>query len=473
MSGEPKQDIDSAKSGDDQTVTPGTPVEHTDLEDGKSVGHSAEPEHTEGSQGNQETPDGTAPPGAEDVPSPVPPPKVSRDDIYKNAQEQREAEITGALDEMTDDERRHYDRMVAEAGGGEDPFAQEEQTAPPEVPPADPNAVRPTTTDQPDPNAVQPTQTVDPQGQEIVTERVDENNETTTIIVYGMREDVPTAEVDAAGGVNAYQKQRAADIRMERLATYEASLRNYEEQLSERAAALEQGAQAPAGEGTGATESSPTDAQGDTADVDVLAAAIADSIYSGDPDEAKKAIAGALSSIKEDATRSAQAQASAATPSGPSQQELDSEARSRDEANAVFRDEFQDLNNPTLKAAALNMVHQVARDPVMAGRPLSEITREACLRVREDVYGSRDRQGPAPGNPTPPATPASVDPLLNGQQPAPTDLAGRHELKRRTVVTPINEATGRAPAPEGDNEQTYPTNSQYVAQMKRGRGQHA
>ncbi len=451
MINEPQQDIDS---GTGKVITPGKPVEHVDILDGQSAGHSIEPEHSEGSTGNEPKPAiSGAPPGKEDVVPNEPPAKQSLDDIYSKAKDNRTAEIDGAIEDMDPAEKKQYDRMVAEAGGGPDPFA--EAPVIPDQPPIPP--------DQPvlDPN-------FPPQG-------IDIGSEVTTITVYGMQEQVPTADVLAAGGVEQFQKTRAADVRLQRLTTYEASLRGWEDQLSERAAVLERAPQPPARDGTGITESSLTDAQGDTARIDALSEVMTEAIYSGDRDEAKTKIAEVLTTISVDAARAAQASAVQSVPSGPDQAAIDSaaaETLARREANAVFTTEFSDLNTPVLKQAALNMVQEVARDPVMIGRPLAEITREACSRIRQDVYGTTA----PPAGMTPAITPAGAppNPLITAPVPVvpPVDLSTRLGLKRRTVVTPLNEAHGRTPAPVKP-EQGFPSNKEFVANLRRGRGQPA
>ena len=447
MTGQTQQDIDS---GAGEVVTDGQPVQHRDMEDGQSVGHTAEPEHQEGSKGN-ERPEGS-PPTADDMVPDRPPPRVSRDDIYSKAKHSRDSESQEALEAMTPEQRANYDRMVLEASGeGEDPFSEQTPTYG-EGPDTKPQG-------QKQPNQPPQQAQTPPQG-------IDQPGEMTTITVYGMREDVPTADVEAAGGLAAYQKQRAADIRLQRLSTYEATLRNWEDQLSQRA---EHVAQPPAGEGAGKSEPSPTDVPAGV-DVNALAESLTDAVYSGDREEAQAKFRDAFASIQEDARRAAQQNLTQTQqPSqGPSQQDVDRQ-RAMDEANAVFRNEFRDLNTQVLKSAALNMVNEVAKDPVMIGRPLSEITREACERVREDVYGSRtpppgyEVQAQAEG--TAPAAPLHTAPA--GQPP--TDLAGRHQLKRRTVVTPLSEAHGTAPVPQGDAGQ-FPSNSEWVATLRKGRG---
>ena len=132
------------------------------------------------------------------------------------------------------------------------------------------------------------------------------------------------------------------------------------------------------------------------------------------------------------------------------------------EANAVFANEFGDLQTPVLRTAVLDMVQQVAADPIMRGRPLAEITREAGLRVRADVYRSGAPQTPGlnPADPLPAATPA----------PAADPMARRMELKERTVVTPLHE-TGARYQPPAAEDAAYPSNAEYVQLLRKGRNQ--
>ncbi len=443
------QDIDSGKSGDDQIVTPGTPVEHTDILDGQSAGHHVEPEHNEGATGNEPPPADTgAPPTGKQVPINEPPPKTTLEEIYGKAKSGRAAEIEGELADMDAEQKKNYDRMVAEAGGDTpDPFAKDYSD--------EAMAGLPSDDAQPANNL--------PAG-------IDPAAEMTTITVYGMQEQVPTAEVQAGGGIEQFQKMRAADVRLQRLTTYEASLRGWEDRLSERAATLERGDQPPAHDGTGITESSPTDALGDTADIDALSAVLTDAVYSGDREETAKQFASVLSSVRTDAIRAAQASAGSPGPSGPAPADVSAEALARKEANAVFQNEFPDLDTPVLRQAALNMVGVVAKDPVMSGRPLAEITREACSRIVADVFPGQARPGVIPANPAPAGAVIPAVPAVPGT-PA-SDLGARHNLKRRTVVRPLNEAHGRQ-VPVVADEKPFLSNKEFVAQVRSSRGQPA
>lgn len=440
----PQQDIDS---GTGEVITPGAPVDHVDVVDGASVGHSIEPPADVHEPGHvvSEKPDA-----------------VSRDDIYSNAAAVRDGETNEALAGMNDAEKAHYHRMVAEAQGvteeGEDPFDGEGNVKQGWVPEG--TAAIPAVVDG------QPAAVVAPVA-------LDNNSETTTIIVYGMKQEVPTAEVNAAGGIANYQKVVAADEKMKRASTYEASVRAYDQEVQNRAAHLA----APQATGPAADpELPPTGAQDETVDVQSAAERLVGAMYTGDREAAITEAAEVLTSFKDDVTRSARsviAQAGAQAPDLAEQQAAQqrdaAQTRERTDANQVFVDEFRDLSSPVLRNATYAMVQEVAAESIMYGRPLAEITREAGMRVRADVFGS-DYQ--PPGEPAPAAAVVQPQSVNLPIQAAPTDLAGRMALKSRTVVQPLIPSGGARFSDAPTGEQKTESNSEYVARMKRdSRGQ--
>lgn len=443
----PAQDTDS---GTGEVITPGEPVDHTDMLDGQSAGSIIEPE-------------GDTPPEVHEPGHTVSekPGELSRDDIYSKAKETRDIQDAVDAEEATPEQRAHIQRMNAEAAGVDpendtDPFDGNGQlkegwvdtgAAPAQV----------ATPAEPIPNA--------PQNQ---PPALDPTDETVTIVVYGEKREAPRAEVEAAGGLANYQKGVAADVRMQRISTYEASLRDYDQQLRDQAAQL--AAQPPATVTTADPALPPTGEQGETVDVQSAAERLVGAMYSGDRDAAITEAAEVLTSFKDDVSRSVQQVAVSPVEQGPSpqeqrqaQQRASAAEKERLDANTVFVEEFSDLQSGVLRTATYNMVQQVAAEPIMYGRPLAEVTREAGMRVRADVFGE---QTPAPV--PEPVTPAPVIPAA----PAPgTDLASRMALKSRTVVQPLIPASGRftdTPAQEQKTE----SNSGYIQRMRvESRGQ--
>lgn len=428
------QDIDS-ESG--EIITKGKPVDHVDMVDGQSVGHHIEPEGDD--QTTADTVDAK-------------PPGVSLDEIYSKAAAVRDADADDALAGMDDKERAHYHRMIAEAQGitddSQDPFDGDGNIKKGWVDPGVAPAL--TATDE---------QPIARTGRPVV----DTAAEMTTIVVYGEKHEIPTADIDAAGGVASYQKIVAADERMKRASTYEASLRSYDQQLQQRAAAMQT---PPATDQTVDPELPPTGVQGKGVDVQVSAKKLVDAMYSGDRELAYTEATEVLTSFRDDVARAASA--SAAQPVAPtvSTQEqrvaierAAAQSADRLEANQVFVDEFSDLSGSVLKQATYAMVQKVAAEPLMYGRPLAEITREAGSRVRADVFGGKPKPAPATGEIVPAL---SATPILDQ----------RMTLKKRTVVQPLIPASGRYSEP-ADASQQPETNAQYVARMRQARGQHS
>jgi len=443
MNAPAQQDIDS---GTGKVVTPGEPVDHVDMVDGQSAGHTIEP---------------PAEPGPGDTVAEKPP-GLSRDEIYSKARDTRDIQDAVDAEEATPEQRAHLARMQAEAAGVDpdsdaDPFdgdgnlkegwvdtgAAPEQVATPSGPIV--------------------------KGQEIAPEPIDPNGETVTITVYGMQQDVPKADVEAAGGIASYQKIVAADEKMKRASTYEASVRKLDQEVSERLTALRTlQANPPATAQTVDPDLPATGDQGETIDVHSAAEKLVGAMYTGDREAAIEETAEVLTSLRNDVARVAQTQAvSQPGEQGPSPaeqqaalQRATAAEQERVEANHVFVTEFNDLGSPVLSDATYNMVQKVSAEPIMYGRPLAEITREAGMRVRADVFG--DNAPPAP-TPAPKVAPT----------PAPSqDLASRMALKSRTVVQPLIPAAGRhtdTPATEQKSE----SNSEYISRMRReSRGQY-
>ena len=87
---EPKQDIDS---GTGEVVTPGQPVDHVDNLDGKSAGHSIEPEdevHEPGSVVSER------------------PAEASREEIYNKSRTTRDIQDAADAEEQTPEQKSSH-----------------------------------------------------------------------------------------------------------------------------------------------------------------------------------------------------------------------------------------------------------------------------------------------------------------------------------------------------------------------------
>ena len=428
----------------DESASPGG----QDMMDGQSLGNSAEP--PEDPKPGDVVKDKPVELKGDD----------SRDDIYNKFREQRveDEDISG----LTEEQQKHVERMRLEASGeGEDPLPNHGQPDDIEerVDMADPANERPGQVDEVKPKQEKPAETA-PEG-------VDTDSDLVTITVYGINEQIPRSEIDAVGGVQKFQKMRAAEVRMERAATYEASLRKYEDSVQQRNAELdEREATLAAREkalGTGLPDGVQPNTAESTGSLDEQARAVVHSIYAGDEEDAVKKMTDLLASRDrnsamteeqvEGAVRRVLAETSTAAPGTPMGES--EEAR----ANQVFANEFSHLNTHSGRTAILAMTEELRKDPVMYGRPLDELTREAGRRVTEDFGMTYQAKPPTPAP--------------QAENSAPADLAERHQRKSRQVVVPGTPAAGQharhQPEPE-PNTAPMANNQAYIQTMRKNRG---
>jgi len=309
--------------------------------------------------------------------------------------------------------------------------------------------VRPSDDDAPDESA-----TAEDEAEEVELV-VDSNAETDTIRVYGQDIEVSQEQIDQAGGKTELQKQVAADVRMQRVSTYEAKLRSWDTDLQEREARLKAAAEAPtdtppAAEETG-NQKPPAGATGEIEQelLETVAEKLVTGVFSGSEAEAKKQVAEALSEVLSGRNQQV---------STPTEDELVDKtlARLRDEgqisspeptpqtdpevveANRVFAEEYPHLTfeeNPDAYAAAEAQLQRVTDSPLFADASLNEIVREACDRTDKMLKGE-------------PLESLDIRPTDTEKDMETQIVEGRLVLKRRTRV-PVGRASApHTPAPE-------------------------
>lgn len=191
--------------------------------------------------------------------------------------------------------------------------------------------------------------------------------------VDGIEQQVPEWEVEAAGGVEAYQKRRAASKRLQEAA----QIRLEAEQA---AAALRNTPAKPAG-------ATPPDGVSDQADLEANSLEAFEKLYEGDLESAKKAW---LKFV-----RSSNRAVTSEEPAKPVEIEkspelLDLERRLAEErkaqiaaANAVAEDEFGDyLEDSTLRELMYKRFDSLYKDPNNVGREMADLVRESGLWLR-------------------------------------------------------------------------------------------
>lgn len=220
-------------------------------------------------------------------------------------------------------------------------------------------------------------------------------SERVTVQVNGKQFTVPKADVDAAGGIDAYQKQRAAtmalseagELRRQAHAEREAALK-LKADLEARASAHATGA-APVG-------TPPQGASG--AAVQAQAEEMVSALFSGDRAKAAKAVADILSRSQnpgalDPSAVAAQVAAQQRQPAQPPQRQRSAdEVQQINETNEMMRAEFADiLADKELEALALGRFRKMLADPENHGRLMKDVAREAASGIRERYVNPRQR----------------------------------------------------------------------------------
>lgn len=279
--------------------------------------------------------------------------------------------------------------------------------------------------------------------------------------VYGVEQEA-SEEVVIAAGIQALQKQHAADSRMQDAATYEAQLTAWKNQLQAYADDLQQRTSTVPGQVQPGTAGNPAPTNGGAAAVDpAIVQQAMEAMENLDSAKAAQLMQKAIN----DAVAQGRAPAPATTPAVPSQAggvpRLQTPAASAwdqtqcDAANAVFNSEFAHFTAGQFDAAAASLKDAMA-DPANRGQNLSTIVRSVCRTTQRLMPAT-----PAP-TPTPAAPPAN---------PTAEELARRQVLKARIPVTPpaasMRSATPAAP------EVRFPSNTDYVQQLRSRSGSNS
>lgn len=277
--------------------------------------------------------------------------------------------------------------------------------------------------------------------------------------VYG-REEEASEDVVIAAGIQALQKQHAADARMQDAATYERSLNAYRDQLQAYADDLQRRAGTAPGQTQPGTAGNPAPTNGGAAAVD-KAATVRKALEALEQMDTEKAAELMLQAINAGSPAPAPVAPTPSVPSLPGGvprlQTAAIDAWGDDQkhaANRVFNSEFAHFTDAQFNAAKA-AVDEAMADPANRGQDLSAIVRNVCRTTQRFLAAS-----PAPA-PTPMAP----------VNPTAEELARRQVLKARIPVTPpaatMRSATSAAP------EVRYPSGSEYVQQLRSRSGSNS
>lgn len=246
-------------------------------------------------------------------------------------------------------------------------------------------------------------------------------NQRVKVKVLGQEFEVPQSDIDEAGGVVAYQKDRAASMRLQQAAREQASIKAEREALEKERQALAQqrdsaGRNAPA-TSTGRTPGAAPTHQGgagEGADVEAQAAAIANDLYSGDPKRAKAAIAKIMQGSSQPAHTLDPAEVARQAADllkkqdqepAPTPQQVDVATQVEiNELNSMMAAKFGEvLENPDMKAKALSKFEELRKDPANRYRRLVDMGREAAQfalvdgkHPRQDIVDRKRALPPVP-----------------------------------------------------------------------------
>jgi len=236
-------------------------------------------------------------------------------------------------------------------------------------------------------------------------------NDMVEVVIYGRRYQVPQADIDRAGGVEAYQRTRAANMRMAEAAKLEQRARRREQEAARREKELQdrEKRQERSSHPEPSKGSEPPDEgaqQIRKEDRKEQVTAIVERIFSGDKDKASTAIEEILDSVdhkpavspEEIAKMAAdQLRAEREAEQATAQQEKDSAeaaweaelSSQQQEVNRVMSDEYADILRDDLRLEVARARFNKLRDqPINAGRSLPDIAREAGEFARGINTGS-------------------------------------------------------------------------------------
>lgn len=237
-------------------------------------------------------------------------------------------------------------------------------------------------------------------------------DEMQTVVIYGREYKVPTRDIEAAGGLKAYQTSRAANIRFAEAATLRKKVAREQQELERRKQELDQRAKELEQQQTARTSSEDDEppnqgAHENREDRETKVKSIVKRIYGGNEEEAAKAIEDILDSVDHRPALSAQEVADMVLSRLKEEQEQ-SQRSAKDEAaeadqirreeerkqvNHLMRTEFDDvMADPILKDFALVQYRKRMADPNNVGRDAVDIAREAGLAARRVSISDPERE---------------------------------------------------------------------------------
>lgn len=374
------------------------------------------------------------PTGDEAHPTAAPDPKEARKQLYDKARKRREETVSREADEHIDVER--LQAMQEEASGGEVPETQIDTNR------HDYEEERGLTEPDPEPEPTPEEEIVNEEETSAAPSLKDHDPDAKIAVkILGKEYLVPQQDIDDAGGLETYQKSRAATMRLQRVATLDRALKD-----------AQQDGQPQHGE---QQETDPsTDGLGE-ADIASLREEVIDAMVGeDDPTEA-------VDKVLEKALRQPRPVSTPSTPEQPNEvsaterqiiddakRELAAELEAdRVAANDMMRAEYSDIMaDRELLGLAQQRFAVLMADPNNEGRTQKELSRESAEYVRS--LGKRILGQPS------------------GGQAIETERQERIKRKKKLPRT----SRADAPTPAAPQERKTMSNKEYLALLQRRSG---
>lgn len=228
-------------------------------------------------------------------------------------------------------------------------------------------------------------------------------NQMVDVVILGRAYKIPQADIDRAGGLEAYQAVRGASIRSAEANQALLRARRMEAEVAEQRKQLEEQ------RGKKPDERTPPSSEGSAepeADRKAKVKSIVNGIFSGNESDAEAAIEKILTGLDHRPEVSAesvadlvlkrlntqQQQAPQQNHAGDTVQDVEfQEARQR--VNRMMATEFEDvMSNAMLKDFALTRFNRLKDDPSQVGRDLQDIARQAAMEARSINIGTPESQ---------------------------------------------------------------------------------
>lgn len=407
-------------------------------EDDVSLHHEGEGESD--AQRLEPDPETVVPTGDEDAPVSSDP-MEARKALYKKAREHRQDTISKDRGEQTDAEL--IERMVAEASGGESDGAEALDTN---------RRDRHSEDDEQDEARAlaermekekdKPESTNKDSGSEPDALTPKDPDAKVQVKIQGKEYTVPQQDVDDAGGIEAYQKSRAATLRLQRIATLEKALT----------------AKPEASDQPETQQADPSSDGLDEADISTIREKVLEAMVNGEDMEAvDKVLEEALSSGRKSKPKSTPKPEQPRSEVGETERAIIREAQEelnrmyeedRVATNEMMRREYSDImGDPDLMALAQQRFAMLSANPDNAGRTQKELARESAEHIR------------------------SIGKRLLVERPVRNEMEEerRRRITKKRSLPQTSRADTSAPARK-TTERKVPSRKEYLQELRRRAG---